>query len=100
MRTYNFYTIGNNAIKENEMVLIGEYYMEKSVYNHIENHIKERILSDHRMAARQANKYWSDRYARIKARRKEQIKNTIMTTIILTGFFMMIAGMILHSLIL
>lgn len=93
------YTIGNNALKtDNELVLIDDYYMEKKVYNHLENHIRERILTDNRIAAREADRYWAERYKLIKENRKNKIKNTIMTTVVLFGFFMLVFAMLLHGL--
>lgn len=93
------YTIGNNALKtENDMVMIGDYYMEKNVYNTIKNNIREHVLTDQRIAAKRAERYWKERHARIKARRKEQVKNTVMTTIVLFGFFLLMFGMVLHGL--
>lgn len=93
------YTIGNNALKtENDMVMIGDYYMEKSVYNTIKNDIREHVLTDQRIAAKRAERYWKERHARIKEKRKKDIKNSIMTTIVLFGFFLLMFGMLLHGL--
>ena len=93
------YTIGNNALKtENDMVMIGDYYMEKSVYNTIKNDIREHVLTDQRIAAKRAERYWKERHARIKEKRKKDIKNSIMTTIVLFGFFLLMFGMVLHGL--
>lgn len=93
------YTIGSNALKtENEMVMIDGYYMEKSVYNHISNNIREHVLTDQRIAAKRAERYWKERHERIKAKRKRTVKNSIMTTIVLFGFFLLIFAMVLHGL--
>ena len=52
----NTYTIGNNAAMENDMVLIGDYYMERKAYNVIRNDIKENILTQNRIEARKIQK--------------------------------------------
>lgn len=50
------YTIGNNATMENEVVIIGDYYMERKAYNVIRNDIKENILTQNRIEARKIQK--------------------------------------------
>ena len=50
------YTIGNNATMENEVVIIGDYYMERKAYNVIRNDIKEDILTQNRIDARRIQK--------------------------------------------
>lgn len=65
----NTYTIGNNAAMENDMVLIGDYYMERKAYNVIRNDIKENILTQNRIEARKIQKKRNEKCAANRMRR-------------------------------